>query len=316
MCWLRRIATCAQLSSTGWWFGTWISFFHILGIIIPIDFLFFRGVAKNHQPVIDDFPIYHFDFPSYKPPFIHPKLRSETSETAVEVDPNAAMVDLWCGRRLGVDERCRVYSAKMGWSQRWAPQKGSLTWLDWCVWRMSCASVVLCFWWHDIMTHMKLMKLAYHLIESNHHQLIPRIHHQPTINPPLNAHYTLSFIHALQATAGGWSWTSLQHSHLAKPELLCSQCFRDFGGSLNKPWDSTIGRGINWINAVSRCWEPQVVEQFASSAVVQKLTMENEQSMTQKLQVQRGLWARIACDCNRLKCGTWTASGMLELGQE
>ena len=125
MCWLRRIATCAQLSSTGWWFGTWISFFHILGIIIPIDFLFFRGVAKNHQPVIDDFPIYHFDFPSYKPPFIHPKLRSETSETAVEVDPNAAMVDLWCGRRLGVDERCRVYSAKMGWSQRWPPKKGA-----------------------------------------------------------------------------------------------------------------------------------------------------------------------------------------------
>ena len=94
-----------------------------------LTFIFFRGVAKNHQPVIDDFPFID-DFPSYKPPFIHPKLRSETSETAVEVDPKAAMVDLWCGRRLGVDERCRVYSAKMGWSQRWAPQKGSLTWLD------------------------------------------------------------------------------------------------------------------------------------------------------------------------------------------
>ena len=34
---------------TGWWFGTWIWFFHILGIIIPTDFhIFQRG--WNHQP--------------------------------------------------------------------------------------------------------------------------------------------------------------------------------------------------------------------------------------------------------------------------
>ena len=31
---------------SGWWFGTWIWFFHILGIIIPTDrLIFFRGVG-------------------------------------------------------------------------------------------------------------------------------------------------------------------------------------------------------------------------------------------------------------------------------
>ena len=34
-------------SSTGWWFGTWLLFSHILGIIIPIDeLIFFRGVDQ------------------------------------------------------------------------------------------------------------------------------------------------------------------------------------------------------------------------------------------------------------------------------
>ena len=34
----------------GWWFGTWILFFHILGVITPTDFhIFQRG--WNHQPV-------------------------------------------------------------------------------------------------------------------------------------------------------------------------------------------------------------------------------------------------------------------------
>ena len=32
---------------TGWWFGTWILFFHLLGIIIPTDEpIFFRGVGQ------------------------------------------------------------------------------------------------------------------------------------------------------------------------------------------------------------------------------------------------------------------------------
>ena len=35
----------------GWWFGTWLLFFHVLGIIIPTDFhIFQRG--WNHQPVM------------------------------------------------------------------------------------------------------------------------------------------------------------------------------------------------------------------------------------------------------------------------
>ena len=39
---------------SGWWFGTWIVFFHSVGnVIIPIDELtFFRGVWFNHQPDI------------------------------------------------------------------------------------------------------------------------------------------------------------------------------------------------------------------------------------------------------------------------
>jgi hypothetical protein len=37
---------------TGWWFGTWLLFFHILGRIIPTDeIIFSRGVGLNHQPV-------------------------------------------------------------------------------------------------------------------------------------------------------------------------------------------------------------------------------------------------------------------------
>ena len=37
-------------SCAGWWFGTWILFFHILGIIIPSDFRIFQR-SWNHQPV-------------------------------------------------------------------------------------------------------------------------------------------------------------------------------------------------------------------------------------------------------------------------
>ena len=34
---------------TGWWFGPWMLFFHILGIIIPTDYYFSEGWL-NHQP--------------------------------------------------------------------------------------------------------------------------------------------------------------------------------------------------------------------------------------------------------------------------
>ena len=35
---------------TGWWFGTWLLFFHILGIIILVDYIiFFRGVKTTNQ---------------------------------------------------------------------------------------------------------------------------------------------------------------------------------------------------------------------------------------------------------------------------
>ena len=52
---------------TGWWFGTWILFFHILGIIIPIDFhIFQRGRYTTNQIKTNyaeqDFPIFMAPF--------------------------------------------------------------------------------------------------------------------------------------------------------------------------------------------------------------------------------------------------------------
>ena len=36
---------------SGWWFGTWMLFFYILGIVTPTDeLIFLRGVGFNHQP--------------------------------------------------------------------------------------------------------------------------------------------------------------------------------------------------------------------------------------------------------------------------
>ena len=45
----RVTGSPAQQKNAIWWFGTWLRFSHILGIIIPIDFhIFQRG--WNHQP--------------------------------------------------------------------------------------------------------------------------------------------------------------------------------------------------------------------------------------------------------------------------
>ena len=53
---------------TAWWFGKWLLFFHILGIIIPTDFhIFQRG--SNHQPaelvVSGWWPLYFSDSRTY-----------------------------------------------------------------------------------------------------------------------------------------------------------------------------------------------------------------------------------------------------------
>ena len=41
-----------QYIFTGWWFATWILFFHILGRISPTDeLIFFRGIGLNQQAV-------------------------------------------------------------------------------------------------------------------------------------------------------------------------------------------------------------------------------------------------------------------------
>ena len=48
---LPKLLGCFMKTITGWWFGCHCLFSHILGMIIPIDeLIFFRGVAKNHQP--------------------------------------------------------------------------------------------------------------------------------------------------------------------------------------------------------------------------------------------------------------------------
>ena len=43
---------CPRKYSPGWWFGTWILFVHILGIIIPTDFHIFQrgGYITNQSP--------------------------------------------------------------------------------------------------------------------------------------------------------------------------------------------------------------------------------------------------------------------------
>ena len=57
-------APACDVTTTGRWFGTWILFFHILGIVIPTDeLIFFRGVAQ--PPTRELFPflsyVEHFD---------------------------------------------------------------------------------------------------------------------------------------------------------------------------------------------------------------------------------------------------------------
>ena len=61
-------------SMTGWWFGTWILFFHILGIVIPADFhLFQRGRSTTNQMIMYPFypclTIYRWCSQRTKPPF-------------------------------------------------------------------------------------------------------------------------------------------------------------------------------------------------------------------------------------------------------
>ena len=54
--WNSHFRVCLKFHKSqqvsGWWFGTWLLFSHILGMIIPIDELIsFRGVGWNHQPL-------------------------------------------------------------------------------------------------------------------------------------------------------------------------------------------------------------------------------------------------------------------------
>ena len=52
---LCRTQDC-HIQLSGWWFGTWILFFHILGIILPTDFHIFQRGRLNHQPAVLMYP--------------------------------------------------------------------------------------------------------------------------------------------------------------------------------------------------------------------------------------------------------------------
>ena len=57
---LRHMQLChtqdCHIQLSGWWFGTWILFFHILGIILPTDFHIFQRGRLNHQPAVLMYP--------------------------------------------------------------------------------------------------------------------------------------------------------------------------------------------------------------------------------------------------------------------
>ena len=53
---------------TGWWFGTWILFFHILGILIPIDFHIFQRGRYTTNQIKTNFA--EQDFPIFMAPFL------------------------------------------------------------------------------------------------------------------------------------------------------------------------------------------------------------------------------------------------------
>ena len=74
---------------SGWWFGTWILFFHILGIIIPTDeFIFFRGVG---QPPTSFCCLNFHRFPKIQIP------RLVVGVGPVRTQPGAC--EAWLGRR-------------------------------------------------------------------------------------------------------------------------------------------------------------------------------------------------------------------------
>ena len=54
---LMEMVARQKTSATGWWFGTWILFFHIVGMSSSQLLLtpsFFRGVGGNHQPTMEN----------------------------------------------------------------------------------------------------------------------------------------------------------------------------------------------------------------------------------------------------------------------
>ena len=57
--------------TAGWWFGTWLLFFHMLGRIIPTDFHFFRGLKpptrQSLYPIGSMYAIYGNIYHQYTP---------------------------------------------------------------------------------------------------------------------------------------------------------------------------------------------------------------------------------------------------------
>ena len=81
-------------SCTGWWFGTWILFFHILGIIIPTDFhIFQRGRYTTNQIMV----LIHCGFPKIeKHKHVRPEARNH--QVSSPTKNNTCLLTNWLMR--------------------------------------------------------------------------------------------------------------------------------------------------------------------------------------------------------------------------
>ena len=112
----QRAATSTTswgFNSSGWWFGTWLWFFHAVGkFIIPTDELhhFFRGVAQPPTSIYCVFQI----------------------STILGMGWDDAHLGMGCSTCLNHRTKMTVISVVCLWSIKW------LAWLAWLAWLIFC----------------------------------------------------------------------------------------------------------------------------------------------------------------------------------
>ena len=97
---------------SGWWFGTWISFFHSVGNNHPTWLIFFRGV--NRQPVIQYHKQVHFSVAHlllHKPPFYDSSFLMETYDKP--------SVCIWGTQKMSFVMSCENFLVKLGLFSTW-----------------------------------------------------------------------------------------------------------------------------------------------------------------------------------------------------